>query len=283
MEGDRKVMARRTVFLMPVYNPARDVLLRTVDSLLGQTEAADIVIVDDGSLQPVSEVLGSREGIIVLRLARNGGITAALNYGLEHIVSLGYEYVARMDCGDISAPERVAKQQAYMDSHPATDLVGAFADIVDERGNHLFFEGTPGGRAAIGRKLYDNAAFKHPTFFFRTACVRKFGVYSADYPHAEDYEFMRRLFERGEIDCLHDVLLVYEKNADGISSRNRRTQLRSRLRVQLGYFQPAKPAAYAGVVRSLVTLLVPARIWTRLSRLYWDRQDKRVAVNSLPM
>ncbi len=35
MEGGRRVMARRTVFLMPVYNPARDVLLRTVDSLLG--------------------------------------------------------------------------------------------------------------------------------------------------------------------------------------------------------------------------------------------------------
>jgi hypothetical protein len=82
---------------------------------------------------------------------------------------------------------------------------------------------------------------------------------------------------------LRDVLLVYEKNAAGISSKNRRTQLRSRLRVQLSYFQPAEPAAYAGVVRSLVTLLVPARIWTRLSRLYWDRQDKRVAVNTLPM
>ncbi|MBK5654472.1 MAG: glycosyltransferase, partial [Rhizobium sp.] len=76
---------------MPVYNPARDVLLRTVDSLLGQTEAADIVIVDDGSLQPVSEVLGSREGIIVLRLARNGGVTAPLNHGPEHNFRPGYE------------------------------------------------------------------------------------------------------------------------------------------------------------------------------------------------
>jgi len=98
---------------------------------------------------------------------------------------------------------------------------------------------------------------------------------------AEDYEFMRRVFEKGEIDCLHDVLLVYEKNADGISSKNRRTQLRSRLRAQLRYFQLAKPAAYAGIVRSLVTLLVPARIWTRLSRLYWDRQRKHMAIKTL--
>jgi len=274
-------MVRRTVFLLPVYNPPLDVLARTIDSLVGQTEAADIVIVDDGSLQSVGEMLAPREDIVLLRLERNRGVTAALNHGLEYIVNQGYEYVARMDCGDTSAPDRVAKQQAYMDAHPATDLVGAFAEIVDEQGSHLFFEGTSGGSAAIGRKLYDNAAFKHPTFFFRASCVERFGFYSSEYPHAEDYEFMRRVFEKGEIDCLHDVLLVYEKNADGISSKNRRTQLRSRLRAQLRYFQLAKPAAYAGIVRSLVTLLVPARIWTRLSRLYWDRQRKHMAIKTL--
>jgi glycosyltransferase involved in cell wall biosynthesis len=274
-------MVRRTVFLMPVYRPTRDILNRTVDSLVGQTESADIVIVDDGSAQPVGEMLAPRDDLVVLRLERNQGVTAALNHGLEYIVSRGYEYVARMDCGDISAPDRVAKQQTYMDTHPAVDLVGAFADVVDERGSHLFFEGTSGGRPAIGRKLYDNAAFKHPTFFFRSSCIEKFGFYSPEYPHAEDYEYMRRVFERGEIDCLHDVLVTYEKNANSISGKNRRAQLQSRLRVQLKYFRLARPAAYAGILRSLVTLLVPARMWTELSRLYWDRRRKRMATKTL--
>ncbi len=271
----------RTVFLMPVYNPTREVLARTVGSLLAQTEAADILIVDDGSKHRVSEMLAPTEQVVMLRLERNQGVAVALNHGLEYIIRQGYEFVARMDCGDISAPDRVAKQQSYMTAHPATDLLGAFADIVDERGDHLFFEGTTGGSVAIRRKLQDNAAFKHPTFFFRTSLVEKFGFYSTDYPHAEDYEFMRRASEKGTIDCLDDVLLTYEKSADGVSSRNRRAQLLSRLRIQLSYLHPAELSAYLGIARSLVTLLVPARLWTGLSRLYWDRQQKRMPVKTL--
>lgn len=264
-------MKRRTAFLMPAYNPTREDLARTVDSLLAQSERADIVIVDDGSRTPVRETLAPRADVVVLRLDRNQGITGALNHGLEYIVNNGYEFVARMDCGDICLRDRIEKQQAYMDAHPDIDLLGAFADIVDEHGDHLFFEGTSGGRAAIGRKLRDNAAFKHPTFFFRTSSIRKLGGYSTDYPHAEDYEFMRRIHRDGGIDCLDDVLVVYEKNSGSISSKNRGAQLRSRLRVQLKYLEPMRLSAYAGMARTIVTLLVPARIWACLSQLYWNR------------
>lgn len=268
-------MKRRTAFLMPAYNPSREDLSRTVGSLLAQTEAADIIIIDDGSRVAVSKILAPHDGITVLRLNRNQGITAALNHGLDYIVENGYEFVARMDCGDICAPNRIAKQEAYMDAHPGIDLLGAFADIVDENGTHLFFEGTTGGREAIGRKLQDNAAFKHPTFFFRTSSVQRLGGYSTNYPHAEDYEFMLRAYKNGDIDCLDDVLLIYEKNSASISSKNRSAQLWSRLRIQLKHLNPTSPTAYVGMARTIVTLLVPASIWARLSQAYWDRTSER--------
>lgn len=271
-------MKRRTAFLLPVYNPTRDDLARTVNSLLAQTESADIVVVDDGSRRSVGEMIDPRDNIVLLRLDRNQGIAAALNHGLEYIVGRGYEFVARMDCGDICTRDRIEKQQGHMDAHSDTDLLGAFADIVDEHGNHLFFEGTSGDRAAIGRKLQDNAAFKHPTFFLRTSWVRKFGNYSINYPHAEDYEFMRRVYVRGNIDCLDDVVVVYEKNSGSISSRNRSAQLQSRLRIQLKYLELNSVAAYVGIVRTIVTLLVPAPMWARLSQLYWGRTGERGVV-----
>lgn len=267
-------MKRRTAFLMPAYNPTYEDLTRTVNSLLAQTEPADIVVVDDGSRRPVAEILAPNANVILLRLDRNQGITAALNHGLEYIVKNGYEFVARMDCGDICTPDRIAKQQSYMDAHPDVDLLGGFADIVDEGGNHLFIEGTSGGRPAIGRKLQDNAAFKHPTFFFRTSCIERFDYYSTNYPHAEDYEFMRRIYARGNIECLDDVVLIYEKNSGSISSKNRSAQLRSRLRVQLDYLEPANIASYVGLARTLVTLAIPAPMWARLSQLYWSRASK---------
>jgi glycosyltransferase involved in cell wall biosynthesis len=274
-DEQRKQMKYRTAFLMPVYNPTRDDLTRTVDSLLGQTERADIVVVDDGSSRPVNDMLPACTNIVLLRLERNQGISAALNHGLEYIIGSGYDFVARIDCGDTCADNRIEKQRSYMDAHPATDLAGAFADIVDERGNHLFFEGTSGGGAAIGRKLQDNSAFKHPTFYFRTSCIQRLGRYSTDYPHAEDYEFMRRVYSRGHIDCLDDILVTYEKNTNSISSKNRSAQLWSRLRIQLKYLEPTNLPAYVGMVRTIVTLLVPASVWARLSQLYWSRPGKR--------
>jgi len=274
-------MKRRTAFLMPVYNPTHDDLARTVGSLLAQTESADIVIVDDGSRMAIGEMLAPHESIVVLRLDRNQGITAALNHGLEYIIRNGYEFVARMDCGDICAAERIARQEVYMDAHPGVDLLGSFSDIVDEHGNHLFFEGTSGGRVAIGRKLQDNAAFKHPTFFFRTSWVEKCGGYSTDFPHAEDYEFMLRAYTKGNIDCLDDVLVIYEKNSGSISSKNRGAQLWSRLRIQLKYLKPSSIPAYAGLARTIVTLLVPARVWARLSQFYWGRTSERDAVTKM--
>jgi glycosyltransferase involved in cell wall biosynthesis len=268
-------MTRRTAFLMPIYNPAPEKLALTLDSLMNQSEPADIVIVDDGSRQPIAGMLQPRDNLKILRLDRNQGITAALNSGLAHIIDAGYEYVARMDCGDVCDSRRVELQERHMDRNPDCDLLGAFADIVNEQGQHLFYEGTAGGHEAIGRKLRDNAAFKHPTFFIRTSFVEKFGDYSPDYAYAEDYEFLWRAFANGRVDCLEDVLIVYEKNAAGLSHRNRRAQLTSRLRIQLRYFDPARYRSYIGALRTIIALLIPARAWSQVSSLYWVRQNKR--------
>jgi glycosyltransferase involved in cell wall biosynthesis len=269
---ERRVNRPRTAVLMPVFNPDRDDLARTLDSLAAQTEPADVVIVDDGSAPPVSGLCAVGD-IVVLRLPRNQGITAALNHGLQHIATSGYQYVARMDCGDVCAPDRIAKQQDFMERHPEIDLLGAFAEVVDEHGQHLFFEGISGGPAPIRRKLLDNAAFKHPTFFFRTRAVERLGNYSNDYPCAEDYEFMCRLSAHGALDCLDEVLVRYYKSASGLSNRRRQVQLRSRLRVQLHYLAPTSPLAWLGVLRTCVTLVVPKGIWALISRHYWQRRN----------
>jgi glycosyltransferase involved in cell wall biosynthesis len=242
-------------------------------SLLAQTERADIVTVDDGSTPPARDLLGDIDGVVQLRLPTNRGIVAALNHGVAYCLEQGYEFIARMDCGDTAKPERIARQQAFMDSHPDVDLLGALASVVDEAGNFLFIEGVA-GEDAVRDKLWDNAAFKHPTFFFRASCLKRVGGYSPNYLHADEYELMRRISRSGELYCLDEVLLVYEKNTKGISLRNRGRQLLSRLRVQMAYFDRRQPRAWLGVVRTLVTLAVPAGIWSRISQRYWRARER---------
>jgi glycosyltransferase involved in cell wall biosynthesis len=245
-------------------------------SLLTQTERADIVTVDDGSTVPASQLLGDIDGVVQLRLPVNGGLVGALNHGIRYCLEHGYEYIARIDCGDTCDPERIAKQRAYMDNHPEVDLLGTLANVVDEEGNFLFVEGVV-GRDAIRSKLWDNAAFKHPTFFFRAGAFERLGLYSADYLHADDYELMRRFGQRGIVECLDEVLVVYEKNTKGISIGNRRAQLVGRLRGQLDFFDVGEWRAYVGVLRTLLTLLVPAPMWSRISQFYWQTRERLTA------
>jgi glycosyltransferase involved in cell wall biosynthesis len=263
----------RTAILMPLYQSRPHELERTMQSLLAQTERADIVIVDDGSTPPARDLLGDVDGVVHLRLPTNKGIVAALNHGVAYCLGHGYEFIARMDCGDTCKLDRIAKQQAFMDRNPDIDLVGAVAEVVDERGEFLFIEGVPGG-TAVRNKLWDNPAFKHPTFLFRSSCLKRVGAYSPNYLHADEYELMRRIARSGKLYCMDEVLLVYEKNTQGISIKNRRAQLMSRLNVQRDYFDWREPRAYVGVLRTLVTLAVPAALWARISQHYWRVREK---------
>src|SRR5512146_931602 len=68
--------------IIPVYSESSENLIRTVESLLGQEQGLDrIVMVDDAS--PTAVVLPEqlRSSVEVLRLAANGGVAAARNEG----------------------------------------------------------------------------------------------------------------------------------------------------------------------------------------------------------
>ena len=49
------------------------------------------------------------------------GIAHALNTGLACATG---SYIARMDADDVSHPERIAKQAAYLDAHPEIGVLG---------------------------------------------------------------------------------------------------------------------------------------------------------------
>lgn len=73
----------QTAAVVSAYNPD-DGLTEHVSSLLRQVDS--VVVVDDGSPNDVSEVLGrvEAEGAAVIRLEQNSGIAAALNAGIRH-------------------------------------------------------------------------------------------------------------------------------------------------------------------------------------------------------
>lgn len=244
--------------LIPVFNDGGR-LNATLRSLETQAVPIVVVVVDDGSSVPLvvhDEAARDRE-IVVLRHDLNRGIEHALNTGLEYIGRRGIPYVARLDNGDHCAPGRLWRQRAFLQAHPSIDLVGSAVEWRDDDGRSRFTRVFPTTHDAIVRALRHTTALIHPAVMFRTSVVRTAGMYSADYPAAEDLEFFCRVARRHRVANLEETLLITRFDPAGVSIRRRREQLRSTLRIQLGFFQPTTWVSYYGVLKTLGKFAVP--------------------------
>jgi glycosyltransferase involved in cell wall biosynthesis len=249
--------AGRIAVLIPVYNEGGH-LRETLESLRTQSVPFTVVLVDDGSTPPLSVDASAYDYPIVLhRMARNGGIEAALNAGLELIEARGFELVARIDVGDRCTPTRLATQQAFLDEHPEVHLVGSNVEWRHDDGSFAFAFSPPSRHEEISRALHHRVCLIHPTVMFRTSVLRAVGRYSYDYPAAEDFDYFWRIAQRFQVANVPEVLLVTRFDRNGLSVTRRRKQLRSKLRIQLKNFRVAEPLSFVGVARTLALMSVP--------------------------
>lgn len=118
--------------VIPVYNGAAWIRA-TLDSVLGQSFAAwEIVIVDDGSPEPVAPHVERYLTDPRIRLIRqpNGGADRARNVGFEH-ASAGSRFVLFLDQDDLLEATALAAMVTYLDSHPDVGLVFCDRTVVD--------------------------------------------------------------------------------------------------------------------------------------------------------
>jgi glycosyltransferase involved in cell wall biosynthesis len=265
--------ASRVIAVIPAYNPSAESLAASLRSMLSQTAPVDILLVDDGSSPPPEVPSFAQHRTQLLRLPRNGGITRALKAGVQRASELGYEYICRLDVGDLSYPDRVRLQLEHLDGRPDIDLVGAFARIVGEDGRTLFFHGVSGGPPAVKAYLWKNAPFRHSTFFARTRALVKCGGYDVAFDGAEDYELLLRLAKSGRVDCLPETLIDYVVDPNGISEARRARQLRRRLKAQLRHADLRDLGWCAGLARTLVIIATPRRLALQASLWSWRRRS----------
>jgi glycosyltransferase involved in cell wall biosynthesis len=255
--------------LIPVYGAA-EALLPTLESLLAARRPPRFatLVVDDGSEPPLAPQLAAHAaryaalGLRVERLARNQGIVAALNRGLELAREMSATYIARLDCGDTVAPERFVRQLACLEGEPGLGIVSSDLLFVDERGRRLFLLSAPRSDAEARRRMHINSCLPHAGAMLRLSALE--GAYSADYPAAEDYELFWRILGRWRALCIPEPLTTTVLTAQGISRVRRRSQLRSRLRLQWRHFDAARPESYLGIALTLLFFLLPVGLVTAL-------------------
>lgn len=148
------------------------------------------------------------------------GIAHALNTGLAH--SKG-QYIARMDADDVSHPERLAKQVAYLDAHPGIGVLGTRTSfestMAESRGMQTFVHWqnkllSPHEHYV---KRFVDAPLAHPTVMFLRELVEQHGGYDTG-PLPEDHELWLRWMDAGvRFAKLPEELLTWNDHAGRLS------------------------------------------------------------------
>ncbi len=130
----------RVSVIIPAYRAAATIG-RAVNSLLAQTvPAAEIVIVDDGSPEPLAPALARYGDKVQLLRKDNGGAASARNFGIDHA---GGELLAFLDADDYWEPGKLERQLALMGKYPEVGLCAS-----------TYYHETPGtGKRTLSRHV----------------------------------------------------------------------------------------------------------------------------------
>lgn len=209
-------MTPKVTIIMPVYNGEK-YLRDAIDSILGQSfENFEFVIVNDGSKDRSDEIIKQYKDkrIRYIVHTKNTGLDQTLN---EEFKKAQGEYIARMDCDDISFPKRIEKQVDFLDAHPDFGMIGT--QYINMNHDRVMYE--------VGAQLFDNEeiklgiqsmnAFCHGSVMFRTSFIKENNVeYNHKYSPYEDYELWTRIAQMTKVCNLPEVLYAYMNNPAGM-------------------------------------------------------------------
>jgi hypothetical protein len=97
----------------------------------------------------------------------NQGLAFGLNRLIDESLRDGCEVIARMDADDACYPERLARQVAFLNSHPEVAVLGAACLEFNEDTGEEFLKLLPTDDRTLKRELVKRTAFVHPLVAFR--------------------------------------------------------------------------------------------------------------------
>jgi glycosyltransferase involved in cell wall biosynthesis len=128
------------------------------------------------------------------------------------------ELVARIDADDLNEPERLARQLAFLRSHPAVVAVGSAVTWIDETGRVLGHMRFPESPPEIRWAMFFGNVIAHPTVLARREAILRAGNYR-DVSLVEDYDLWLRLVSAGALANLREPLVRYRRHAESVCSR----------------------------------------------------------------
>jgi glycosyltransferase involved in cell wall biosynthesis len=249
----------RVSILMPVYNVA-PYLREAMDSILAQTFLDfELIVLDDCSPDNSAEILDTYtdERIVRYRGEKNMGLSNVLNVGMA--MARG-ELIARMDSDDISTPERLATQVAYLDAHPEVDLCSCGMELFGAK-QETWVRETNVEDVKITALFH--SPILHASSVWRRASFERVGLrFLQEMVPAEDYDMWTRAMAAGlKLVNIPEVMYHYRIHPSQATTQTDKTAKKDR-EVKANYLRMLYPTEDMSAVN-----LLPAQSASDLERI----------------
>jgi glycosyltransferase involved in cell wall biosynthesis len=234
-----------------------------IESILSQTmHDFELLIIDDGSTDSTGDIARSFSDprIRVIRHERPKGISASRNEGILASCS---KYIAIFDADDVSRKDRLEKQVAYMEAHPAVALCGSWGIMKSELGSNEFRQ--PVSSAEIKAAILKTNPVVNSSMMARAEILKEY-LYDSSLKRHEDYDLCLRIALKYDLYNIPEPLIEYETSFS-LKYRFAETlwKMRVRWRAFYRYGYPLIKAYW--VLVPIIIFIIPTALKWRLKKV----------------
>lgn len=197
----------RSSIIIPTYNQKPEYLLAAVNSALLQTAAVQVIVVDDGSDEPVEpflhKMLGAQFAFVHVVRKDNGGVADALNTGIRYVDT---KYVQWLSSDDVFMAEKTRLQADLMEKTGAMVSYCAYEEGLPQPYATWCAAQYPSKEALFG-VLKQHCFINACTVMWHEDVFGEIGMFDLEMHHCQDYEFLLRCAERYEFQALNIPLV----------------------------------------------------------------------------
>ena len=210
----------RVSVIIPTYN-YRQFVLDAIESALSQSVSdLEIIVVDDGSTDDTSNVIGPYKNRIKYIYQKNAGLSEARNTGIAN--STG-EFMQFLDADDILGKDSIHYQLKCFKHNPDVHMAicrNKLFEKIGPDGKPVPFDSWNLFKGNLDLHLYYlNIAPPH-AFLFRREAILETGWFDPQLKACEDYDFWLRALMKGFIPCYNPSGLVYYRRHSKSMSAN---------------------------------------------------------------
>lgn len=202
--------------IMPAWRPRPDWLAQAVTAALDQRESeVEVLVVDDGSPEPVADLLSDFDDARLRPIrVEHGGAAHAKNAGMAEA---GGEYLRFIDADDVIEPESTRELLALTEGR--SDLIAYGATLFcDEELQPLWTMTSSLEGDAVIACLLGRFTTRPHAFLFPRPVLDATGVWNPEMSVSEDWDFILRALEHAPVRGTQSVATRYRRHGGGLTS-----------------------------------------------------------------